>query len=120
MVCNFFTWVRNPNGFDRYVGRRVGGGRKFLVCNILIFSDFRLPDYQFARCFGYFDCVFSMISSNVGDSENPGPRSLLAQLLQRFIAAKHAGLVSRSLPLSWWTSCRTLVPKRFARGLMPP
>ena len=72
------------------------------------------------RFFVYFDLVFAMISSNVGDSEKPGPRSLLAQLLQRFIAAKHAGLVSRSLPLSWWTSCRTLVPKRFARGLMPP
>jgi len=38
VVCNFFTWVRNPNGFDRYVGRRVGGGRKFLVCNICRFS----------------------------------------------------------------------------------
>ena len=70
----------------------------------VIFADFRfaatVPDYQFARCFVYFDCVFSMISSNVGDSEKPGRRSLLAQLLQRFIAAKHAGLVSRSLPPS--------------------
>ena len=44
------------------------------------FSDFRFCDYPVTNLpdvLSILTVFFSMISSNVGDSENPGPRSLL-------------------------------------------
>ena len=86
---------------------------KFLVCNISRFSHFRFCDYQFARYFGYFDCVFAMISSNVGDSGYRSTFETVNPLQTCWFSAT-------SLPPSWWTSCRTQATNRFARGLMPP
>lgn len=44
--------------------------------------------------FGYFDSVFAMISSNIGDSEKTGFLLLLAQSCNGSSPTKDAGLVS--------------------------
>ena len=57
----------------------------------------------FAQYYGflvYFECVFAMLFSNVGESEKPGVLLLLAQSFNGSSIAKHAGEVSNFVPPS--------------------
>ena len=69
---------------------------------------------------GYFDFVFAMLSSNVGESEKPGLLLLLAQIFNGSLTTKDARLLPAFVVACCTTSCRTLATKRLARGLVPP
>ena len=58
----------------------------------------------FAQYYGflvYFECVFAMLFSNVGESEKPGVLLLLAQIFNGSSTTKDAGVVSNFVPPSW-------------------
>ena len=58
----------------------------------------------FAQYYGflvYFECVFAMLFSNVGESEKPGVLLLLAQSFNGSSTTKDAGVVSNFVPPSW-------------------
>ena len=75
---------------------------------------------QYYGFLGYFECVFAMLSSNVGESEKTGFLLLLAQIFNGSLTTKDAGILPAFVAPSCTTSCRTLATKRFARGLVPP
>ena len=58
----------------------------------------------FAQYYGflvYFECVFAMLFSNVGESEKPGVLLLLAQSFNGSSTTKDAGVVSNFVAPSW-------------------
>ena len=56
---------------------------------------------QYYGFLGYFECVFAMLSSNVGKSEKPGRGSLLANGSTTSSTTKDAGIVPKFVAPSW-------------------
>jgi hypothetical protein len=85
VVVNCVLFVRNAR---RGGAERGGNG---------LGNDLRNFEILFAQYYGflvYFECVFAMLFSNVGESEKPGFLLLLAQSCNGSSPTKDAGLVS--------------------------
>jgi hypothetical protein len=104
MLCGFYAvwgglWVAHCVVFVRNAHRglswRGGNGLE---------NDLRNFEIIFAQShgfLGYFDCVFAMLSSNVGESEKPGLLLLLAQIFNDSSTTKDAGLLPAFVAPSW-------------------
>jgi hypothetical protein len=92
VVVNCVLFVRNAR---RGGAERGGNG---------LGNDLRNFEILFAQYYGflgYFDCVFAMLSSNVGESEKPGLLLLLAQIFNDSSTTKDAGLLPAFVAPSW-------------------